>query len=201
MIGHLSGRLATAALGEVVVDVRGVGYRVQVPPGSVRGSVGDEVTLHTHLAVREDALTLYGFPDPPTRDLFETLLGATGVGPRLALAAVGTLGGDGLRRAILAEDVAALTVVPGVGKKSAQRIVFELRERLGPEVGDGALPEGAGAPSGTAEDPRAEVRAALAGLGYAAAEVQRALDGLDTDEHGSAEELLRAALQRLGSRR
>ncbi|QBI21466.1 Holliday junction branch migration protein RuvA [Egibacter rhizosphaerae] len=200
MIGLLTGRLAAASLGEVVLEVGGVGYRVHVPPGSLEGSVGETVTLHTHLSVREDSLTLYGFADPATRDLFETLLGVTGVGPKLALAAVGTMGADGLRRAVVGEDVAALTVVPGVGRKGAQRMILELRERLGPEALEPAGVPGAVAGEAVAADPRTEVREALASLGYAAAEVQRALDGLEGEEDGSPEELLRRALQRLGSR-
>lgn len=194
MIAQLRGRLATSALGEVVVDVAGVGYRVHVPPGAVRAAVGDEITLHTHLAVREDALTLYGFPEPAARDLYETLLSVTGVGPRLALAAIGALGAHGLRRAVVAEDVAGLTVVPGVGKKSAQRIILELREQLG-AVDDETVPAGT-----AAADARGEVRQALAGLGYAPAEVKAALDAASADDDGASEEpetLLRSALKML----
>ena len=195
MIAQLSGRLVSSSLGDVVVDVGGVGYRVYVPPGSVGAHVGDDVLLHTHLAVREDALTLYGFADASTRGLFETLLGVTGVGPKLALAAIGTLGADGLRRAVVGEDVGALTVVPGVGKKSAQRMILELRERLG-AADDGSVP---GRPAGPA-DPRTEVREALAALGYAAGEIQSALDATETADDADPEALLRAALRTLGSR-
>ncbi len=195
MIAHLAGTVAVAGLGEVVVDVAGVGYRVLVPPGEVRASVGEAVTLHTHLAVREDAMTLYGFVDPGARALFEVLLGVTGVGPKLALAAIGTLGVDGLRRAVVAEDVAALTVVPGVGKKSAQRMILELGERLG--AGE-AAPSAVAGTAAVGRDPRAEVREALAGLGYAAGEVQSALEA--AGEAGDPEELLRRALKALGGR-
>ncbi len=195
MIAHLAGTVAVAGLGEVVVDVAGVGYRVLVPPGEVRASVGEAVTLHTHLAVREDAMTLYGFVDPGARALFEVLLGVTGVGPKLALAAIGTLGVDGLRRAVVAEDVAALTVVPGVGKKGAQRMILELGERLG--AGE-AAPSAVAGTAAVGRDPRAEVREALAGLGYAAGEVQSALEA--AGEAGDPEELLRRALKALGGR-
>lgn len=193
MIAHLAGTVAVAGLGEVILDVGGVGYRVLVPPGEVRASVGEAVTLHTHLAVREDAMTLYGFADPGARALFEILLGVTGVGPKLALAAIGTLGADGLRRAVVAEDVAALTVVPGVGKKSAQRMILELGERLGSVEAVPSAAAGAASP-----DPRAEVREALAGLGYAAGEVQAALEA--AGEASDPEELLRRALRALGGR-
>ena len=190
MIAQLRGHLIADALGHVVVDVGGVGYQVHVPPGSVRATVGEEVVLHTHLAVREDAMTLYGFASIDARDAYETVLGVSGVGPKLALATIGTLGADGLRRAVLAEDVAALTVVPGIGKKGAQRMILELREKLGADTGE--------APTGTATlDARGEVREALASLGYASAEVQGALDAGDPD--GAPEDLLRAALKRLGA--
>jgi Holliday junction DNA helicase RuvA len=192
VIALLTGTVAAASLGEVVLDVGGVGYRVLVAPGSVTTDVGATATLHTHLAVREDALTLYGFPTPAARGLFTTLLGVTGVGPKLALAAIGTLGADGLRRAMVTEDVAALTVVPGVGKKGAQRMILELRERLGSVTGDGVP----GAPGVGPTDARGEVREALAALGYGTREVQAAIDGLPDD--GEAEDLLRDALRSLG---
>lgn len=193
MIALVRGRVAASGLGAVVVDVNGVGYHVHVPPGRISAQPGAEVTLHTHLAVREDALTLYGFADTATRDLFETLLGVSGVGPKLALAAIGALGADGLRRAVVAEDVAALTVIPGVGKKGAQRMILELREKLGAVAVAGRVP---GTPA--AQDARAEVREALAALGYAAGEVQAAMDVIDADADAGPEELLRQALRALG---
>lgn len=189
MIAMLRGRVVSASLGELILDVHGVGYRVRVPPASF-GKVGDELVLHTHLAVREDAMTLYGFPEAAARDLFEVLLSVTGFGPKLALAAIGALGAEGLRRAVLAEDVHAITAVPGVGKKSAQRVILELREKLGAGAG-GDLP-GGGEAGG-----RAEVREALAALGYAPAEVQRALQSLPDGDDAPVEELLRQALRAL----
>ncbi len=195
MIALLSGRLAASALGEVVVEVCGVGYRVRVAPGAAPGRLGEDVTLHTHLAVREDALTLYGFGDAAARDLFETLLSVTGVGPKMALAALGTLGADGLRRAVVTQDVAALTVVPGVGKKGAQRIILELRERLGAIATD-SVP---GA-DGSSADARGEVREALAALGYGTAELRRAMAALPDTPEAAAEDLLREALRALGGR-
>lgn len=195
VIAQLRGRLAAVTLGEVVVDVGGVGYLVHMPPATTVGAVGADVTLHTYLAVREDALTLFGFGEPSARALFTTLLSVNGVGPKLALAAIGTLGADGLRQAVVTEDVAALTVVPGVGRKSAQRIVLELREKLGGSGVD-ALPGAAVGPT----DPRGEVRQALAGLGYAPAEVAAALDGLVERPDASAEELLREALRGLAAK-
>lgn len=198
MIALLRGTVAASAPGEVVLDVGGVGYRVRVATGGVLAAVGDEATLHTHLVVREDALDLYGFTAPAARDLFTTMLSVTGVGPKLALAALGALGEEGLRRAVVTEDVAALTVVPGVGKKGAQRMILELRERLGALAGvgdpDAVTPSGA-----TGTDALGEARAALAALGYAPAEAVRALDALPAGTAAEGPEaLVRAALRALG---
>jgi holliday junction DNA helicase RuvA len=194
VIALLSGTVVAAGLGEVVLDVGGVGYQVHVPAGAAPARIGQKVALHTYLAVREDALTLYGFAEADDKALFEALLGVTGVGPKLALAALGALGATRLRRAVVQEDVAALTVIPGVGKKSAQRMILELRERLGAPGED--VPGPASVPTGA----RLEVREALAGLGYAPAEVQAALDALPDDTDAEPETLLRSALQILGKR-
>ncbi len=192
MIALLRGSVLVAGLGRLVVDVGGVGYEVLVPPGAVGAAVGEPLTLHTHLAVREDAHTLYGFREPGDRDLFRTLLGVAGVGPKVALAALGTLGATRLRQAVVGEDVTALTVVPGIGRKGAQRIVLELREKLSVTDVDAPVSRVPGATG----DPRTEVAEALASLGYAPAEVTRTLDRVaDADTGGSAEDLLRAALR------
>lgn len=194
MIAMLRGRLAATFDDEVIVDVGGVGYRVLVVPGDVATTVGGEVVLHTHLVVREDALTLYGFSSAAAVSLFGELVGVSGVGPKLARAAIGTLGPDGLRRAVVTEDVGSLTTVPGVGKKSAQRLVLELRERLG-ALGTADLPAAPSADGGA----QGEVRAALTALGYSAPEIEQALgavaaDGADTEQQ------LRTALRVLGGR-
>ncbi|MGH8930048.1 MAG: Holliday junction branch migration protein RuvA [Egibacteraceae bacterium] len=195
MIALLRGRLVAGGVGEVVLDVGGVGYRVHVPVGASSGPVGAEVTLHTHLSVREDALDLYGFPDPTARDVFEILLSVTGVGPKLALAALSTLGADGLRRAVVTEDVKALTVIPGVGRKGAQRMILELRERLG---SNGQGVPGDACPAGQINGARGEVLEALLALGYATAEVQQAVTSLPDDPGVRVEDLLRTALRTLG---
>ena len=198
MIALLRGTVVSAGIGDVILDVQGVGYAVNIPAGTSLGAPGAEVTLFTHLAVREDAMTLYGFPDPAGKTLFTTLLGVTGVGPKLALAALGTLGSTGLRRAVVTEDVDALTVVPGLGKKSAQRLILELREKLGALASDG-IP-GAGGLNGTPGDARTEVRQALAGLGYVPAEVSAALDRVVATDDETPEDLLRNALRVLAAR-
>ncbi|MGH3441471.1 MAG: Holliday junction branch migration protein RuvA [Nitriliruptorales bacterium] len=199
MIGHLRGtivaRLADRPQSvEVVVDVHGVGYRVLVPSSLAARlpAAGEEVELHTSLQVREDAMDLYGFPSLEARELFESLLGASGVGPRLALAALSTHAPPALHRAIADEDVESLTLIPGVGKKLAQRLVLELRDKLGAPAVDLAPVPG----RGTGDGVRAEVRLALMELGYTHAEAQRALAALDGFE-GDERELLRLALRSL----
>lgn len=202
MIARLRGTVAAVSLGEVVLDVAGVGYRIFVAPGARVGAIGEDLTVHTHLVVREDALDLYGFVDPAAKALFTTILGVTGVGPKLALSAVGTLGVEGLRRAVVTEDVAALTVVPGIGRKGAQRMILELREKLGSLDADAGTPAAAG-PAANGHDARGEVRAALAALGYTPGEVAHAVDALPADAGDTPEALLRAALRSLatGARR
>lgn len=194
MIALLRGTVVEASVDRLVIDVGGVGYEVRTPP-SVRAQPGEEITVHTHLVVSDDALTLYGFASMDERELFLALTGVSRVGPKLALAALGALGAERLREAVGAEDITALTAVPGIGRKGAQRLILELRETLVPREGETPAADGAGA----AADPRAEVRQALAGLGYAADEAQAALAAVPDDE-ADPEVLLRAALQQLGGR-
>lgn len=190
MIGSVRGTVVErTATGEALVEVGGVGYRVNVPVSALPGlHPGSAAFLFTHLHVREDAMVLYGFPTRDERDTFEALISTTGVGPKLALAMLSVHSPSGLRRALLEDDLAALTLVPGVGKRTAQRLLVELKSRL--EVPELDLTETGGGPA-----PRAEVRAALAGLGYGADEVRDVLAQLPED--GSVEELLREALKLL----
>jgi len=160
-----------------------------VPAGALPGlHPGNAAFLFTHLHVREDAMVLYGFPSRDERDTFEALIGTTGVGPKLALAMLSVHSPAGLRRALLEDDIAALTLVPGVGKRTAQRLLVELKSRL--EVPELDLTDEGGGPA-----PRAEVRAALAGLGYGADEVRDVVGQLPED--GTVEDLLREALKLL----
>jgi Holliday junction DNA helicase RuvA len=173
--------------------VGGVGYRAAVAPSTLAalGGLGSQVFLHVHTHVREDALILYGFATLDERRCFEALIGAHGVGPALALAILSVHSPGALRRALLSDDVDALTLVPGVGKKTAARLLVELKSRLDvPEVD--LVP--VGALSSPADTARAEVRAALAGLGYAPDEIRAAV--LDLGE-GPVEDLLRTALKQL----
>ena len=191
MIGSVRGTvIERTGVGEVLVEVGGVGYRVNVPTGALPGLLpGNSAFLFTHLHVREDAMVLYGFPTRDERDTFESLIGTTGVGPKLALAMLSVHSPAGLRRALIEDDIAALTLVPGVGKRTAQRLLVELKTRL--EVPELDLATEAG--SGPA--PRAEVRAALSELGYGNDEVREVVAQLPED--GSVEDLLREALKLL----
>lgn len=194
MIGSLRGTILDRSIGgEVLVEVGGVGYRVAVPSGAVAAlEPGGPAFLFTHLVVREDALSLYGFADREQRDTFEALMGATGVGPKLALAILSAHSPSALRRAVIEGDLDALTLVPGVGKRTAQRLMIELAAKLGTNAPD---PVGAdGGPSA-----RAEVRAALEGLGYGSDEVRDVLGALPAD--GAVEVLLKEALKLLAVER
>ncbi|MBW3620339.1 MAG: Holliday junction branch migration protein RuvA [Actinobacteria bacterium] len=194
MIAHLRGRVAARAATTVVVDVNGVGYLVHVPSADRIPPRGEPVELHTSLQVREDSMTLFGFPDRAALETFDLLLTSSGVGPKLALAALATHRPDVLRAAIATEDVATLTAVPGIGRKVAQRLVLELRDKVGGV--DGELP-GAATAAGGVHTPLAEVREALVSLGYGAGEVQTALAELEPD--GEVADLLRRALRSLGA--
>lgn len=194
MIGSLRGvvldRLPPA---EVLLEVGGVGYRVSVTPGVLAaGSPGQRLFLHVHTHVREDAIVLYGFPGADERRCFEALLGAHGVGPALAMAILSALSPEALRRAVATDDADALTAVPGVGRKTAARLLLELQSRLDLPADElSVVVAGLG--------PHAEVRAALAGLGYGADEVRDVLRALP--EAGSVEELLTSALRQMAGAR
>ena len=197
MIGSLRGTLLERpATGEVIVEVQGVGYRASVPTSVLAslGGAGSEVFLHVHTHVREDAIVLYGFAHADERRCFEALLGAHGVGPALALAILSSLSPAALSTAVLEDDVDTLCLVPGVGKKTAARLLLELKARLDlPELGG----DGTGATRlGT---PRGEARAALVELGYGPDEITGVLDGVDGDL--PVEEVVRAALRELAHQR
>jgi Holliday junction DNA helicase RuvA len=202
VIGSLRGRLLHRGAGEVLVEVGGVGYVVVVSPTTAvsLGEVGDEVFVWTHHHVREDAEVLYGFPTRDERVTFEALLGAHGVGPALALAILSVHAPVALVRVLAEDDVAALCLVPGVGKKTAARLLVELKSRLHLDDG-GPVPVATGAPAGAQRSPAADVRDALAGLGYSAEEIRVATAELDGDGDDDPSVLLRTALQRLAAAR
>ena len=188
MIGRLRGLLASKDSGGVVVDVNGVGYEIAVTPQGLSElpGVGEEAVLHTHLYVREDQLALFGFATAEQRDVFRLLLGLSGIGPKVALAVLATIAPDELRRVAAADDVDALTAVPGIGKRTAQKVMLELRGKL-----DVLEVHVAGVGSATSD-----VREALSGLGYGAEEIRDAMRELPADL--PLEDLLRLSLQELG---
>jgi holliday junction DNA helicase RuvA len=200
MIGSLRGRLLHRGAGDVLVEVGGVGYVVVVSPTTAvsLGDVGDEVFVWTHHHVREDAEVLYGFPARDERVTFEALLGAHGVGPALALAILSVHAPAALVRILAEDDVGALCLVPGVGKKTAARLLVELKSRLHIDDGGGVPAPAAGAATGE-RSAATDVREALAGLGYSAEEIRMATAELAGDGDPSA--LLRTALQRLAAAR
>ncbi|HKE54975.1 MAG TPA: Holliday junction branch migration protein RuvA [Actinomycetota bacterium] len=190
MISFLEGQVAERAGGRVVIAVGGVGYAVQVPASTLAAlpPVGRTARIHTRMVVRDDAMTLFGFASTDERELFDQLVTVNGVGPKVALSFLSVLTPDAFRRAVSAGDVAALTVVPGVGKKVAQRVVLDLKDRLGGEV---VIVDG----------PLADVREALLALGLSPQEASDAMAGLPANGGRSTEDLLRDALQRMGGTR
>lgn len=186
MIARLRGKAVANTPDGLVVDVGGVGYLVAATPSAVGKADGaDEVSLHTYLHVREDALQLYGFSDASERELFVQLLSVNGVGPKVALAIVSGSPAADLRRAIVLEDTARFQAIPGIGKKTAERIVLELKEKLG----DGRAP--VASIGGT--QPHLVARDALVELGYSLGEAELALARTDPDL--SPEERVREALK------
>ncbi|HSL10846.1 MAG TPA: Holliday junction branch migration protein RuvA [Actinomycetota bacterium] len=188
MISFLDGEVAEKAANRVVLVVHGVGYDVVVPTSVLADlpPVGRSARVHTRMVVRDDGITLYGFATHEQRALFDLLTGVTGVGPKVAIAFLSTLATDALRRAIVDGDVGALSATPGVGKKLAQRVVVDLRDRLG---GDGLAIDATG--------PLVDVRDALVSLGLTPQEAVDALTGIEVDGR-EVEDLLREALQRVG---
>ncbi|HEX9357351.1 MAG TPA: Holliday junction branch migration protein RuvA [Streptosporangiaceae bacterium] len=207
MISHLDGIVCAIAPEGAVIEVGGVGLLVQATPGTLAAlRTGERARVATSLVVREDALTLYGFASDDERDVFELVQTASGVGPRLALAMLASFSPDGLRQAIAAEDVAALTRVPGIGRKGAQRIVLELAGRLGSPAAPAGImgpPPRAGAAAGGDALWRDQVRAGLVNLGWPARDAEQAIAAVAADLGGSpagdvdVSAALRAALRKL----
>ncbi len=189
MISSLRGLIQHIDNDFLILEVGGVGLKVFVPSSVFEqvDGVGKVAFLHTHLIVREDALTLYGFSSEEQRTLFETLLGVNGVGPKLALAVLSYVSPDNLRRAVGQEQPEVLDRVPGVGKKTAEKIVFHLKDKFGPGV-----PLGAGVPI---SDVDTEILGALTALGYSVVEAQAALQSIPKDAPKDVEERVRLALQ------
>lgn len=205
MIAYVRGQVAAVTGTEVVVDVGGVGLTLHCTPATTAATrVGTEATLAASLVVREDSLTLYGFSDADERAVFELLQSASGVGPRLAQAMLAVHSPDTLRRAVATEDLVALTKVPGIGKKGAQRIVIELKDKLGAPTVAAGTTNGHDAPPTTspADAWREQVHSALLGLGWGAKDADAAVDEVapmvdDGADPADVPTLLKAALRTL----
>ena len=197
MIAFVRGTVASVGATTAVVDIGGVGLELQCAPGTIADlRVGHAATLSASLVVREDSLTLYGFADDDERSIFEILQTVTGVGPRLAQSLLAVHSPDALRRAVATEDLTALTRVPGVGRKGAQRLVLELKDRLG--VPHGSIVDLGGSRS-SGPDWAPQVHAALVGLGWSAKEADAAVSTVADDVEPDADvaAVLRAALRAL----
>ncbi|WP_052868145.1 Holliday junction branch migration protein RuvA [Streptomyces niger] len=206
MIAFVSGPVAALAPDAAVVEVGGIGMAVQCTPGTLSGlRIGEQTRLATSLVVREDSLTLYGFADDDERQTFELLQTASGVGPRLAQAMLAVHSPDALRRAVSTGDEKALTAVPGIGKKGAQKLLLELKDRLGEPLGSAGPAIGSPVTAGW----RDQLHAALIGLGYATREADEAVGAVAPQAEAAVAEgtkpqvsqLLKAALQSLNRTR
>lgn len=186
MIASIQGKIAQTASDHMIVTVGGIGYKIFVPHSALERQEHSEIFLHTVMIVREDSLTLFGFPTVGEREIFEILLKINGVGPRLALAILSSISTDNLRNAVYNERPEILLRVPGVGKKTAQKIVFELKDKLG--AGMDIVPV-------DFDDVNTEVMDALTALGYSIIEAQTAVQSLPKDAPKNIEERIRLALQ------
>ncbi|MQA09562.1 MAG: Holliday junction branch migration protein RuvA [Pseudonocardiaceae bacterium] len=203
MISSVRGMVLAVALDHAVLEVGGVGLAVQATPATLATlRRGEQAQLHTALVVREDSLTLFGFGDLAAKELFGLLQTVSGIGPRLALAMLAVLEPDALRKALADENITALTQVPGIGRKGAERLVLELRDKV-----DAAAPAAVevadGAPAPSSSRLRSEVTEALVGLGFAAKQAEQAVDGVLANgaADGDKSQALRAALATLGRKR
>lgn len=198
MIAFVQGTVAAVTLTSAVLDVGGVGLELQCTPGTLATlRTGDLTTLPTSMVVREDSLTLFGFLDDDEKSLFELLQTASGVGPKVAQAMLAVLPPDDLRAAVAGEDVKTLTRVPGIGQKGAQRIILELKDRIG--APSGRRTPGGSAPLAPTGGWRDQVHQGLVGLGWSAREADQAVESVAGDAGDSPDvgALLRAALRSL----
>jgi holliday junction DNA helicase RuvA len=193
MIASIRGEVLDVALDHVVIEAAGVGYKLMAAPSTLATlRRGSEARLITAMIVREDSMTLYGFPDADARDLFLTLLGVSGVGPKIALATLAVYDAQALRQALADGDVTALTRVPGIGKRGAERLVLELRDKIGPVSPSPGVPA-------NGHGVRGPVVEALVGLGFAAKQAEEATDKVLANEpEATTSTALRSALSLLG---
>ncbi|MGQ4615047.1 Holliday junction branch migration protein RuvA [Nocardia sp. R7R-8] len=201
MIASVRGEVLEIALDHAVIEAAGVGYRLNATPSTLAGLTrGAETRLYTAMIVREDSMTLYGFADTEARDLFGLLLTVSGVGPRLAMAVLAVLEPEALRKALAESNVAALTRVPGIGKRGAERMVVELRDKVNLVPAPSGPP--GSAPAAVVTSVREQVTEALVGLGFAARQAEQAIDAvLEQQPTVDTSAALRAALGLLGKNR
>jgi len=194
MIGRLSGKLVEKHPPSLLVDVNGVGYELEAPMSTfyLLPEPGATVALYTHLVVREDAHSLYGFATREERQLFRSLIKVSGIGPKLALTLLSGISVADFARSVQDDDTARLVRLPGIGKKTAQRLIVEMRDRLGDDLP--AAGTTAGRPATRDGDPRRDARSALESLGYKPQEALRLVESV-TDEGLSSEEIIRLALK------
>jgi Holliday junction DNA helicase RuvA len=206
MIGRLRGILLEKQAPDILLDVHGVGYELQSPLGTIvrLPPIGQEVVLHTHFAVREDAQQLFGFWTREERELFRTLVKVSGVGPKLALAILSGMDADEFVLCVQRNDTSALVRIPGVGKKTAERLIVEMRDRLREWRPDLAAARGTVAAPDIAAASRnrvlADAESALIALGYKPQEAARAISAAQGDDESTSEELIRRALKGMGAK-
>ena len=194
MIASLHGRLESLGSDSAIITVNGIGFQVYMPTStlSTMGTIGKEVHLHTCLVLREDSVALYGFAETEERELFQTLMSVSGIGPKLALATLSTMSVEQVSTAIATGSVDLLTVVPGIGKKTAQRLILELKDK----ISAGRL----AAPAAQLAQENTDVLAALTSLGYSVAEASRAVATLPPSPDITLEEKVKLALQYFGGK-
>jgi Holliday junction DNA helicase RuvA len=197
MIALLRGELAYKSVDHVIIDTGGVGYRLFIPLSTFYALPDTgQVRLLVHTHVREDALLLFGFATPAEKEMFATLIGITGIGPKLALNILSHIPVSDLQGAVLAGDIKRLSALPGIGKKTAERLVLELKDKLGPAAVAAIVPAASAAPAGRAPvDPLADVLSALVNLGYRDIQARKALESLEIAPGASMEEILKGVLK------
>ncbi|CAM2937564.1 Holliday junction branch migration protein RuvA [Saccharomonospora xinjiangensis] len=199
MISSVRGEVLSVGLDHAVIEVGGVGLAVQAVPATLATlRRGTEARLHTTLVVREDALTLFGFADADSRELFGLLQTVSGIGPRLALAALAVLEPEKLRLALSDGNITMLTQVPGIGRKGAERLIIELRDKVSAPAADG---DGQVESRAAGNAVRADVVEALVGLGFTAKQAEQAVERVAPDAPGDTSRMLRAALAVLGRKK
>ena len=199
MYAYISGNLTKTDADGVIVETGGIGYRIRTAAGAFDrlAQDGETVKVYTYLSVREDAMELYGFPTEDDLTVFRLLIGVSGIGPKGALGILSVMSADDLRFAVLGEDAKAISAAPGIGAKTAKRVIMELKDKFDLEETFAHAMDTPQPSSGSGQSVRSDAAAALMALGYAAGEVNAALRGIPIDDESDVEEVLRAALKEL----